>query len=106
MDMRDRIRTLLDEKGIGTKNASRQIGASERWLGHYLDGVTTEIGHERLGRLAELLGVSADHLLFGADRGEDPEVHKVVSIFTAIPKKDRSMALRVLRGMTGGQGGE
>jgi transcriptional regulator with XRE-family HTH domain len=92
MDVRDRIRKILEERGLTARGVSLEAGLSDSMLHKFLTGQTRSITVDNLEKLANALGVSLRYLMFG-DR-QDDNLHY---IWDHIPRRQKDHALRVLR---------
>lgn len=92
MDLRARIRAALDEKGISATAACKQAGLADTTLTKFLNGRNRSLTVETLEKLADVLGVSLRHLMFG-----EPNADNVVSIWERIPERDRAQARAILQ---------
>lgn len=91
MDTRSRLEALIKEKGLTTRKVSLDAGLSDSALHKYLTGQTRSITVDNLEKVAQALGVSLRHLMFGSP--QDESLHY---IWDYIPDKRRKQALDVL----------
>src|SRR3954467_10888580 len=66
--MRDRIKAMLDRRGLSARSAGRRAGMSEASLGAYLRNPRQSLRDENLRALARVLGTTVGYLT-----GETPE---------------------------------
>lgn len=97
MDIRQRIETLLAEKGWGRKTLSRHMGVSLDFIRMFLERPGQQMGHENLMKAAEALGVTTDYLLHGTPPTQDAETKVVTDIWDHIDPADRQTAIEVLK---------
>mgnify|MGYP000232851050 CR=1 FL=1 len=95
MDLRRRITSVLDEKGISATAASKRAGLSDTTLTKFLNGHTRTITVENLEKIADVLGVSLRHLMFG-----EPDTGNVTSLLDRMSKRDRARAMAILEAFT------
>lgn len=74
----ERLRAAMTESGLTQKALAEQVGASKAAVSQYLSGRSTP-GRERLGAIAEAVGVSAEYLL-----GTEPPP---VKLLKGLPKR-------------------
>src|SRR5579859_1731664 len=76
--VRERVRSLLDEKGIRYSEASRRVGKNQTYIQQYLKKGSPEVLPEDVReKLAKVLGIPEGHLRVRAPRhvnvAEEPE---------------------------------
>lgn len=91
MDVRARIRQILDEKSLSVRKVSLDAGMSDSMLHKYLTGQTRSITVDNLEGVARALGVSMRFLWFGEDQHEN-----VVYYWDKFNERQRRQALRIL----------
>lgn len=91
MDVRDRINSILEEKGLSSREVSLKAGLSDSMLNKFLTHQTKSITVDNLEKIAKALEVSFRHLMFG-----DPDDEKLYYIMDRISQKRRAQAIRVL----------
>ena len=92
MDLRQRIDRAMKAKDLTLRGVSLAAGLSDSMLHKFMTGQTRSITVDNLEKVAEALGVSLRHLMFG-----DPDEEKVSYIWDHIPERRRQQALQVLQ---------
>lgn len=96
MDVRDRLRAAIAEKGTSARAISLEAGLSDSMVHKFLSGATSSITLETLDKIADALGVDRVWLAYG--EGDPDLASEVAGIFNRIPDDDKATALRVLKG--------
>lgn len=91
--IRDRIRQRIIELNLSVRGASIAAGLGETTVRNYLDEMTKSMTLATAEKLAPILKVSAQWILFG-------ETSEVVDIWDHIPEGRRELALDVLKSFT------
>lgn len=99
MDLRERIKELLAEKGVGETKASVDAGLSRRTLGKFLSGDIKNMGIGNLTKVANYLGVTVDYLQHGGSRDLTDDDRKVISIFSRMPRDQKNIVIRFMEAM-------
>jgi DNA-binding Xre family transcriptional regulator len=95
MDIRARIEKILsDRPDLTPRSLSLKAGLSDSMMHKFLTGQTRSMTVENLEKVASVLSVSAQWLIFG-DTANLPD-SKLFYIWDHIPDEKRDQALRVL----------
>lgn len=92
MDFYSRLRFACDEKGTSVTNMCRRLNISSGVIGNWKRGVLPTGGV--LVKISIFLDVSADWLLFGAERPKkeerpDPNETELLNLFRQLSERDK-----------------
>lgn len=94
MDIRERIRAVIDRKGLSVRKVSLAAGLSDSALHKFLSGSTNSPTLETVDKLADALGVDPRWLAYGEG---DPEMASdIASLFREIDEEDMPQVRRIL----------
>lgn len=98
MDIRDRIRMVIDEKpDLTMRKVSLDAGLSDSMLGKFLNGSVESLTLKTVDKLADALGVDPRWLAYG--EGDPEPASDIGDLWARIDKRDRETAKRVLEGL-------
>jgi transcriptional regulator with XRE-family HTH domain len=98
VDIRDRIRAVLDEKGLSARKVSLDAGLSDSALHKFLTGSTDSLTLKTVDKIADALGVDPRWLAYG--EGDPEPAGELTHIWERIAERDRDQARRVLESFT------
>lgn len=91
MDVRGRLRKIIDEKGLNPNKVSLAAGLSSSMVHKFLTEQTKSITVDNLEKVAEACGVSLRYLLYG-----DEEQSNVVYWYDKLNERDQRRVLRLM----------
>ncbi len=93
----DRIREILDQRGMQAKDLAFGIGISEQALSNYILN-KRNITSEMVVKIADFLNVTTDSLLRGADTSN--ELEEIAYMFNQLDDDEKQAILLTLRKFT------
>src|SRR5690606_25184563 len=98
MDIRDRIRSIIDANpDMSVRSVSLAAGLSDSLLHKFLKGSTDSITLKTVDKLAEALGVDPVWLAYG--EGGPERASSISALFDKIAEEDKAAALRMLESL-------
>jgi len=94
MDVRDRIREIIERKGLTLRGVSLAAGLSDSMLHKFLSGRTKSITVDNLEYIAQALDVSLHYLLLG-----NPDYEDVIVIWDKLTGRQRRLAKKILKAL-------
>ena len=91
--MGERIRTIRNEMKLSKEALARQIGITGQFLGVVESG-KSDISYDKLKRLCDISGYSADYILFGKNPEVISETKKIIEEFTNEQIEDACEVIR------------
>jgi len=101
MTLGEKIRQLRGELGLSQEEFGKRAGIHPKHVGKY-EGNKTIPSADKLRKIAEVLGVSADYLLYdkvpkaGKIEVNDPELLEKFTLIDKVSEKDREIIKTVL----------
>ena len=98
MDIRDRIRSIINENPEMTvRSVSLAAGLSDSALHKFLSGATDSLTLKTVDKLADALGVDPQWLAYG--EGDPEQASEVSNLVARMTKTERERALRILEAL-------
>lgn len=91
----NRIREVREAKGLTQQQVSRAMGTSHQTIEKWELG-KTDVGLQRLERVARALGVPTHTLVNGSNPANDSEERALIDLFRRLPANERRRALQLL----------
>lgn len=99
MDIRDRIRAVIDDNPeMSVRSVSLAAGLSDSALHKFLTGATDSLTLKTVDKLADALGVDPRWLAYG--EGDPEPASSLANIWDRIAEQDREQARRILETFT------
>lgn len=99
MDIRDRIRSVIDEKpSMTVRSVSLAAGLSDSALHKFLNGSTDSITLKTVDKIADALGVDPRWLAYG--EGDPEPASDLSALLGRIAESDREQVKRILETFT------
>lgn len=103
MDMRERIKAVLEEKGLSVRRASMAAGMSDSMLHKFLNGGTDSMTVKNAEGLAAALDVDSAWLMTG--RGEPERYTDVAEKFGKLSRKHQDLVNELMDQLRTGTNG-
>lgn len=98
MDIRDRIRSVIDENpDLTVRNVSLAAGLSDSMLGKFLKGSVDSLTLKTVDKLADALSVDARWLAYG--EGDPEPAGEIGNLLEKLGRRDYETARRLIEGL-------